>query len=133
MHAPASLPTAFETIAGVVKFIAVPRMSIEFYKAHQNAIDLTCTFLKTLASNYPTLEAAFRKSLPLPIAEGAAHIEAGLREAQLSEVRLQWLDTQTTVILRALAPVVQSQSLPNYLSESRWAVLGAFDGNAQNL
>ena len=127
MHAPLLPPTAFETLAGVVKFIAVPQLSAEFYFQHQNSVDVACSFLQVLASHYPPLEVAFRKALPLAVAEGAKHIEAGLREAHLPDTRLQWLDDQTTAVLRALVPAVRSHNLPEYLNESRWAVLGAFE------
>ena len=124
------LPTAFETLAAVVKFIAAPKMSTLFYHQHQNAIDLTCTFLKILANRYPLLETAFRKSLPLPVVEGAACIATALTESKISDADLNWLDAQSTAVLRLLVPVVRSENLPKYLIEARWAVLGAFENDS---
>ena len=71
----AQLPSAFETLAGLAKFIAVAHISPEFYQQHTHAIEFTCAFLRTAASLSPAVEAAFRKSLPMPVNEGATVIE----------------------------------------------------------
>ena len=123
----AQLPSAFETLAGLAKFIAVAHISPEFYQQHTHAIEFTCAFLRTAASLSPAVEAAFRKSLPMPVNEGATVIEAAIREAALSERDVQWLDEQETEVLQMLVPVVRAPSLPQWLAESRWAVLGAFE------
>jgi hypothetical protein len=111
------------------KFIAVPWLSEEFYAEHQHSIEVACTFLKVLSSNHPPLEIAFRRTLPVPLDEGAKHIETGSREARLTEARLLWLDAQKTAVFCALVPTVQSLNLLDYLEESRCTVLGAFQDN----
>lgn len=127
MPSTAQLPSAFETFAGLAKFIAVSRISPEFYQQHAHAIEFTCAFLRTAASLSPAIEGALRKSLPMPVSEGGAVIETAIREAGLSEHDLQWLDVQETEVLQVLVPVVRAPLLPEWLAESRWAVLGAFE------
>lgn len=120
-------PSAFETLAGLAKFIAVERISPAFYEEHTHAIEFTCVFLRIAASLSPVLDLAFRKSLPLSVPEGAALVEAAVREARLTDSQLRWFDTQETEVLQLLVPVVRAASLPGWLAEARWAVLGAFE------
>jgi hypothetical protein len=120
-------PSTFETFAGVGKFIAVSRVSPQFYEQHTHPVEMACAFLRILASEHPALERALRASLSLPLAEGAAHLEVAFQEARLGKAQLSWLDAQSTEVLRGLVPVVRDSSLPNWLAECRWAVLGAFE------
>ena len=120
------LPDAFDSLAAICKFIAVQQIEPAFYQSHLNAIEMANSFSRVLASNYPALDTAFRASLPLSISEGSRYIRQAVPVAGLSEDRLKWLDLQMTEILKVLLPVVRDPKLPAWLSESKWAVEGAF-------
>ena len=120
-------PTTFETLAGIGKFIAVSRMSPEFYRQHAHPVETACAFLRIAATEHPALERALRASLSLPLAEGAVHLQTAFQEAHLATAQLNWLDAQSTEVLKSLLPVVRDPSLPSWLAECRWAVLGAFE------
>lgn len=125
-----SLPTAFESLAAICKFIAVSRISPDFHAKHHHNIEVACTFPRILASNYPALEPAFRESLPLPLSEGARPIQQVLMSLAITEEKLEWFDRQMTETLRTLLPVVRDNSLPAWLSECKWAIEGVFDASA---
>lgn len=122
-----NLPTAFDSIAATCKFIAVSRISPEFYDKYQHPVEFTCAFVRQFASIDPAIEKAFRNSLPLPISEGALKIEQGLQSSLISEKDMNWLDNQLTEVLKILLPVVRDQNLPDWLLECKWAVEGAFE------
>jgi len=120
------LPDYFESLTAINKFIAVERISPDFYKRHHHAIEMACAFLRVLAGHYPPLERAFRASLPLPIFEGSEAVRQVIPALGLTEQKAQWLDAQTTEILKVLVPVVKDPLLPSWLSECKWAIEGAF-------
>lgn len=122
-----SLPTVFESLAAVCKFIAVPKFSPAFHAKHLHPVEFASTFLRVLANSYPALEQAFRKSLPLALAEGAIPIQQALAGLALSDERVRWFDAQLTEVLRVLLPVVRDPELPSFLSQCKWAVEGAFE------
>lgn len=124
---PELLPDAFDSLAAICKFIAVPKIDPEFHKRHYHAIEMASAFLRVTASNYPLLEKTFRASLPLPISVGSKHIRQVMPELALSEEKVQWLDAQMTEILKVLIPVVRDTELPSWLSECKWAIEGAFE------
>lgn len=122
----AYLPDAFDSLAAICKFIAVPKIEPEFYKSHYHAVEAASAFLRVLASNHPRLEAAFRASLPVPIADGAEAIRRVVPTLALTEEQIEWLDAQMTETLRVLAPVVRDPTLPSWLAECKPAIEGAF-------
>ncbi len=130
MSIASELPTPFESLAGICKFIAVSKMSPEFYAQHQHPVEFTSAFLRVLASSYPSLEKSFRAALPVPLEEGAISIESALSSLGFSEEKLRWFDNQMTEVLKVLLPVVRDPSLPNWLAQSKWAIEGAFDEHA---
>jgi hypothetical protein len=123
----AALPSPFESLAAICKFIAVSRISPDFYAKHQHNIEFACTFTRILASNYPVLDPLFRASLPLSLADGARPIQQALLALSISDEKLEWFDRQMTEVLRMLIPVVRDSALPAWLSECKWAIEGAFD------
>ncbi|MFA5924060.1 MAG: hypothetical protein WC856_22685 [Methylococcaceae bacterium] len=122
-----ALPTPFESLAGICKFIAVSKISPDFYTKHQHPVEFAGAFLRLLASLYPPLEKAFRTALPLSLSEGAAPIQQALSSLSLTEEKLCWFDSQMTEVLRVLLPVVRDTELPAWLSECKWAIEGAFN------
>lgn len=122
---PARLPTPFESLAGVAKFMGAQEMSASFHARHAQAIDAACAFAQELGRNHPALELAFRSALPLPVVEGGKLVLEAMSSIQFPEKELQWFDSQMAATLRALAPVVRDAALPAWLADCRWAVDGA--------
>jgi hypothetical protein len=120
-------PTVFESFAAVVKYLAAEKMSPEFYEKHAHAIDFTKHFLSTVAVDFPSLETAMRKALPIAVVEGASLIEEAIRSIELPDNDMALMDRRLTEVLRALVPVVDDPLLPGWLQETRWAVRGAFE------
>ncbi len=120
------LPSAFDSLAAICKFIAVQKIDPEFHQRHFHAIEMASAFLRVLADHHSPLEKAFRASLPLPIAAGSLQINQAISELDLSDERVRWLDAQMTEILKNLIPVVRDPDLPSWLSECKWAIEGAF-------
>jgi hypothetical protein len=125
---PPKLPTPFESLAGICKFIAVPKMNPAFYAKHRHPVEFAGSFLRVLANSHPSLEKAFRVALPLSLAEGAAPIQEALSSLALPDAKLKLFDRQMTEVLRTLLPVVRDAELPGWLSECAWAIEGAFSG-----
>jgi hypothetical protein len=111
------LPDAFDSLAAICKFIAVSRISPEFYAQYQHPIDFTCAYIRQLATLYPPVEKAFRASLPLSISDGAKHIQQAIATTSISENDLSWFNNQMTEVLKILLPVVRDSNLPEWLSE----------------
>jgi len=130
-HMPSStaLPTVYETLASLAKFIAVEHLSPDFYLRHDQMIEFACGFLKVFVSSHPSLEPAFRESLPVSVKEGGLLIESAMSKADLTEEQLQWFDMQSTEVLKALIPVVRDPGIPEWLAEARWGILGAFESS----
>lgn len=126
MPATAALPSAFESLAAICKFIAVPKMNPAFHAKQHHPVEFAGAFLRTIAGAYPPLERAFRVALPLSLAEGAIPIQQAFAELALSDAKLQWFDAQMTEVLRVLLPAVRDPELPSWLSQCKWAVEGAF-------
>ena len=126
MNNATTLPSPFESLAAICKFIAISRLAPDFYAKHENNIEFACTFPRILASNYPALDSAFRASLPLSLSDGAAPIQQALLSLSLSDEKLAWFDHQMTEVMRMLIPVVRDNDLPTWLNECRWAIEGAF-------
>lgn len=127
MPPPSSLPSPFESLAGICKFIATQRISPEFYALHWQQIEFANSFVRTFAGRNPEIAKAFRTALPMTIVDGAAPIQQAVSSAGLSDKDIQWFDTQMTEVLRTLLPVVKSNDLPAWLNESKWAIEGAFE------
>jgi len=89
---------ASRTVAAINKFIAVPKVEPDFHKQHYDAIEMAGALM--LRQVIPTLG--------------------------LTEEKIQWLDLQTTEILKVLLPMVRDPSLPSWLFECKWAIEGAF-------
>lgn len=111
------LPDAFDSLAAICKFIAVLRISPEFYAMYQYPIEFTCAYIRQFATLYPPIEKAFRSSLPLSIPEGAKHIQQAIVITSISENDLSWFNNQMTEVLKILLPVVRDPKLPEWLSE----------------
>lgn len=122
---PNRLPTPFESLAGVAKFLGAQEMSPAFYARHAQAIDGACAFLQELVREHPSLEMAFNAALPLPVEEGGKLVLQALSSIQFKEQKLHWFDSQMNTTLRALAPVVRDPALPTWMAQCRWAVDGA--------
>lgn len=122
-----TLPTLFESLAGVCKFIAVQKISPDFYAKHQHPVEFASAFLRILASTYPSLEKSFRTALPLTVPEGAESIRQALSSLNLTQEKMSWFDKQMTEVLRVLVPVVRDPDLPGWLSGCKWAIEGAFE------
>lgn len=120
------IPTAFESLAAICKFLAISKISPEFYVKHNHSIEIGCSFIQVLASNYPELNKAFREALPLPISDGAAFIERAITSISFSEEKIQWFDNQMTETLKTLLPVVRDSELPEWISNFKWAIEQAF-------
>lgn len=121
-----SLPSPFESLAGICKFIAVQRISPEFYAQHWQPIEFANAFARTLASRNPAIATAFRVTLPMSLPKAALSIHEALTSAKLNDDDIQWFDTQMTEALRVLLPVVKDPSLPEWLAESKWGIEGSF-------
>ena len=121
------LPDAFDSLAAICKFIAVSRISPEFYALYQHPIEFTCAYIRQFATLYPAVEKSFRASLPLSIYEGAKHIQQAIAITSISENDLSWFNNQMTEVLKILLPVVRDPNLPEWLSECQWAIEGAFE------
>lgn len=121
------IPTAFESLAAICKFIAISKISPEFYVKYSHPIEIGCSFIRVLASHYPELNKAFREALPLPISEGATLIEHAFISISFPEEKVQWLDNQMTATLQTLLPVVRDSELPEWLSSFKWAIEQAFN------
>lgn len=122
---PSRLPTPFESLAGIAKFMGTQEMSPGFHARHAQAIDAACAFLQELVREHPSLDMAFRAALPLPVVDGGQLVLQALSSIQFAEKKLHWLDSQMNTVLRALAPVVRDPALPTWMAECRWAVDGA--------
>ena|SRR3989344_71565 len=127
MNQAANIPDFFDSLTAICKFIAVPKAEPEFHDRHHHAVEMASAFLRVLAGNHPPLEKAFRSSLPLSISAGSEPIRKVFPTLGLTEDDVQWLDSQTTEILKVLLPVVRDPKLPSWLAECRWAIEGAFD------
>ncbi|NDP39902.1 MAG: hypothetical protein GZ093_14320 [Rhodoferax sp.] len=121
------LPSAFESLAGLNKFLGVATISPDFFIKHAHKILFSTTFVKHFVSSYPQVEGAFREALPLGIVEGGILIHKSFSLFEFKEKDLNWFDTQTTEALKSLVPVVQDAELPAWLQESKWAIEGAFE------
>ncbi|MDZ7863194.1 hypothetical protein [Acidovorax sp.] len=122
---PTRLPTPFESLAGVAKFLGTEEMSPAFHARHAQPIDAACAFLHELVREHPSLDMAFNAALPLPVADGGHLVLQALSSIQFAEQKLHWFDSQMNTTLRALAPVVRDPALPTWMAECRWAVDGA--------
>ncbi len=122
---PSRLPTPFESLAGMAKFMGVQEMSPAFHARHAPAIGAACAFLQEVGRAHPSLDMAFRAALPLPVVEGGKPVYEALSSIQFAEKELHWFDSQMDMVLRALAPVVRDPALPAWMAECRWAVDGA--------
>lgn len=127
MSKPSSPPSPFESLAGICKFIAVQRISPEFYSKHWQSIEFANAFARTFASRNPVIATAFRTTLPMSIADAALPIQQAISSANLNDEDIQWFDTQMTETLRTLLAVVRDSDLPLWLNESKWAIEGAFE------
>ncbi len=123
------LPSPFESLAGICKFIAVSKISPAFYSTHSHPIEFACTFLRLLANSRPPIERALRDSLPLDVAAGGKLLSAAFSESIFDKKELDWFDRQMTEVLRTLVAVVRDSELPDWLTECKWAIEGAFVGN----
>lgn len=121
------IPTAFESLTAICKFIAISKISPEFYVKHSHPIEIGCSFIRVLASHYPELNKAFREALPLPISEGATLIEQAIISISFSDEKIHWFDNQMTATLQTLLPVVQDPELPEWVSNFKWAIEQAFN------
>lgn len=121
------LPSAFDSLAALVKYVAVEKISPDFYEKHWRSIEFAATFVRHFASIHRSLDPAFRAALPVSLAEGAHPIQEALSAIKFEEEDLRWFDTQMTEALRVLVPVVRDPDLPAWLSEGKWAIEGAFE------
>lgn len=126
MTGTAALPTAFESLAAICKFIAVPKMSPAFHAKQRHRVEFAGAFLRVVANAYPPLEQAFRKALPLSLAEGAVPIQQALAALALPDEKVRWFDAEMTEVMRVLLPAVRDPELPSWLFECKWAIEGAF-------
>lgn len=127
MSATENLPTLFESLAGICKFIAAQKMNPDFYAKHQHSVEFASTFLRILASSAPSLEKSFRAALPLTVPEGAEPIRQALSSLTLTQEKMSWFDKQMTEVLRVLVPVVRDPELPRWMSGCKWAIEDAFE------
>jgi hypothetical protein len=119
------LPTPFESLAGIAKFMGAQEMSPVFHARHAQAIGAACAFVLELSRNHPALELAFRTALPLPVVAGGGQVLEAMSSIQFTEKELHWFDSEMNTVLRALAPVGRDPALPAWLADCRWAVDGA--------
>jgi hypothetical protein len=119
-------PSAFESLAGLAKYVVVRKASPEFYTKHWRSIEFAATFVRHLVSSFPALEPAFQASLAIPPRDGAMSIHRAMSAIEFTQKDLDWFDTQMTEALRTLLPVVRDPDLPGWLSDTRWAIEGAF-------
>lgn len=122
-----TLPSAFDSLAGLGKYVAAQKVSPDFYAKHWRAIEFAATFVRHLVSTYPALEPAFRESLPVSPRDGAESIHHAMSAIEFTQKDLDWFDTQMTEALRVLLPVVRDPELPEWLSDTKWTVEGAFE------
>jgi len=101
-------------------------MSPKFHAKQRHPVEFAGTFLRVVANAYPPLEQAFRKALPLSLAEGSQPIQQALAALALPDEKVRWFDAQMTEVLRTLLPAVRDPDLPPWLSECKWAIEGAF-------
>jgi hypothetical protein len=120
------LPSSYESMAAIVKFIGVQHLDPSSYLRYSHNIEMANSFSRILASNHQQLDTAFRASLPLPISEGAEHIRKAMESLELSEQKVNWIDAQMTESLKMLLPVVRDKNLHHAFNECKWAIEGAF-------
>ena len=102
-------------------------MPQEFYKKHFNAVQMANSFTTLLGSKHKELGDAFRESLAMGIKDGGEVIGNAFNEVGLDEKEVSWMDSQMTVILKLLVPVVRDPDLPDEYSICVWAIEGAFE------
>lgn len=124
------LPDFFDQLAAICKFVAVKRISPNFYKQHANACEMASAFIGVIGGHHLSLREALRTSLPQPISEGSEAIRRIMPTLGLSEEEAKWIDDQMTVVLKLLYRVVCDPGLPSWLSECKWAIEGAFESEA---
>lgn len=120
------LPNAFESLAGICKFIAAEHVAPDFCKKYFSAIEMANAFVRVLATTYPELDAAFRKSLPLPPCDGAVIIQEAFQGLSLDDEKFNWIGAQMRSVLMGLLPVVESRELPSVLVWAKDSIQGAF-------
>jgi len=120
------LPDTFDTIAVMCKFMAIEQINPEFYKRHYNAIQMSTTFVRLMATNYPPLKKAFQESLAMPVGSDADPIRLAFKTIDFPEEKLQWINKQMTVVLKLLLLVVRDPDLPSYFSGCKWAIEESF-------
>jgi hypothetical protein len=86
----------------------------------------TTTFLRQLASSEPSIKTAFEAAVRLNIFEGAEALQKVFAARPLPDQDLKWFNGQLAEVRKVLTPVVRDPELPDWLSESRWGVTGAF-------
>ena len=118
---------AFESLAGICKFIAMEKFDPKFYEKHFDAIEVSNSFSRVLASNYPELDLAFRESLPLPTDEGSKLIQEAFEKTTFPEDKIEWIDSQMTQVLRVLYPLFDDREFPEAFEFSRHSIVSAFE------
>lgn len=120
------LPDAFESLAATTKFIGMSEIDPGFYQKHYHAIEMTCAFVRLLATSYPELETVFRKTLASPVRYAGCEIGQVIPCLNWDEKRIAWFDDQLTAVLRQLLPVVADESINPCFADCKWAIEGAF-------
>ena len=121
------LPSVFESLAGLNKFLGVATINPDFFNKHAHKILFSTTFVRLFVSTYPQVESAFREALPLGIVEGGILIHKSFSLLDFKEKDMNWFDAQMTEALKSLVPVVRDVGLPAWLIESKWAIERAFE------
>ena|SRR5581483_8878392 len=124
---PANLPTVFDSLAALSKFVLIDRVDPEFYKAYFHGINMATSFMRVLAGTHAALAKSFQESLAQPLPVAAQTIRSGFESASLRETEVQWIDAQMTASMRALIPVLRAPNLPSLFGECKWAIEGAFE------
>lgn len=119
MKSELSTPDAFDSLAAICKFIAVPKIEPNFHRRHYHAIEMADAFIRVLASKHEPLKKVLQSTLPLPVSESAQALREVVPAIGLDEKQVQWLDAQMTEILKVLVPVVRDPDLPSWLSSCR--------------
>ncbi|MEN3940012.1 hypothetical protein WJU23_01880 [Prosthecobacter sp. SYSU 5D2] len=99
-------PTPFETLAAFSRFQNVRECSPDFYRKHFRAIDMTVGFLGFLGEQHPQFASIFSITMA-PQADLAKALESLMRNIQMEQRTLDFIDSTMTTIMQTLLPVVQ--------------------------
>eukprot|EP01031_Cornospumella_fuschlensis_P018871 gene18871-23113_t len=87
---------------------------------------MTVGFIGFLGQQHDFFARVYKPSMaPLPAI--AATLESGMRQINLDQRTLDFIDSTMTTIMETLLPVVKAKDCPAYLKECEWPIVGGFE------